>query len=135
MITCLISVVNPNDPTDIFIWSASATEITIVVINPKVFSPFLFSNLKTREIVEHIALDQDIRINYMVQSGPYVWIACYRKILVFDAKTAKPYRILTCCNFLVCLSHFQAKENFLLQFLLKIECGCRLAIRFSCMIL
>ncbi|KAH3732372.1 leucinerich repeat kinase [Pelomyxa schiedti] len=67
------------------VWSVSSTEATVVMIHPQ-----------TKSILNKVSFNpSEVRINSMCQCMGYMWIGCYKKIVVLDCATMATNQILT----------------------------------------
>ncbi|KAH3760136.1 leucinerich repeat kinase [Pelomyxa schiedti] len=83
-IASIFCVRDPRDPSSpIRVWSASSTESTIVVIDPK-----------SQEVVNRLALEPDSKMTSIVQCAHLVWLGCWKRILTLDCSTMATYRVL-----------------------------------------
>ncbi|KAH3742877.1 leucinerich repeat kinase [Pelomyxa schiedti] len=80
----LFGVYDPrNANSSMRVWSASATESTVVIVDPK-----------TQEVVNRLALDPETKMTSIAQCGHLIWLGCWKRILTLDCSTMETHRLI-----------------------------------------
>ncbi|KAH3744947.1 leucinerich repeat kinase [Pelomyxa schiedti] len=79
----LINIVDCTNVTK-SIWSVSATEETVVTINPQ-----------TKEVCNKVYVGDKLQMGCICQYKSAVWLGCYGKIIVIDSSSMETRRVIT----------------------------------------